>query len=194
MVAGSFLHAEKRAERSLPFLTKLPLKRSNSFIWEFGNLRISEFLLTFQSASWPQASGQIIKSSNEMGSFSFPKSERLYKKKAIQELFDKGSSFYLYPFRVYFQKCPEPDSGHQVMFSVSKRNFNKATDRNLIKRRMREAYRLNKAAVLGISKLQMAYIYTAKEILTFDLIRDKILLSFKRFEEKWEEELNGSYR
>ena len=119
-----------------------------------------------------------------MGSFSFTKSERLYKKKAIQELFDKGSSFYLYPFRVYFQKSPETESTHQVMFSVSKRNFKNATDRNLIKRRMREAYRLNKASIPGTSKLQMAYIYTAKEILTFDLIRDKVLLSFKRFEEK----------
>jgi len=117
-----------------------------------------------------------------MGSLSFPKSERLYKKKAIQELFDKGSSFYLHPFRVYFQKNPEPE--HQVMFSVSKRNFKNATDRNLIKRRIREAYRLNKAAIPGNSKLQMAYIYTAKEILTFDQIRDKIILSFKRFEEK----------
>jgi len=119
-----------------------------------------------------------------MGSFSFPKSERLYKKKAIQELFDKGSSFYLHPFRVCFQKSSEPESTHQVMFSVSKRNFKKATDRNLIKRRMREAYRLNKAAIPGTTKLQIAYIYTAKEILTFELIRDKILLSFKRLEEK----------
>lgn len=119
-----------------------------------------------------------------MGSLSFPKSERLYKKKAIQELFDKGSSFYLYPLRVYFQKISEPEATHQAMFSVSKRNFKNATDRNLIKRRMREAYRLNKAAIPGTSKLQMAYIYTAKEILTFELIRDKVLLSFKRFEEK----------
>ena len=119
-----------------------------------------------------------------MGSLSFPKSERLNKKKAIQELFDKGSSFYLYPFRVFFQECSDPEAGHQVMFSVSKRNFKNATDRNLIKRRMREAYRLNKGSIPGTSKLQMAYIYTAKEILMYDLIRDKVLLSFKRFEEK----------
>ena len=48
---------------------------------------------------------------------------------------------------------------------------------------MREAYRLNKAAIPGPSKLQMAYIYTAKEILTFEVIRDKVLISFKRFKE-----------
>ena len=119
-----------------------------------------------------------------MGKFTFRKEERLTKEKNIQELFEKGSSFYLYPLRVYFQKITEPESTHQVMFSVSKRNFKNATDRNLIKRRMREAYRLNKTAIPGTSKLQMAYIYTAKEILTFELIRDKVLLSFKRLEEK----------
>lgn len=117
-----------------------------------------------------------------MGSFSFPKSERLYKKKDIQELFDKGSSFYVYPFRVWIQKHPGQHT-NQILFSVSKRNFKKAVDRNLIKRRMREAFRLNKAALPGTSTWQMAYIYTAKDILEFGQIRDKMIASFKRLAE-----------
>lgn len=114
-----------------------------------------------------------------MGTFSFPKSERLYKKKDIQELFDKGSSFYVYPFRVIVQKLPQGNT-NQVLFSVSKKNFKKAVDRNRLKRRMREAYRLNKAAIPVESKWQIAYIYTAKDILEFDQIRDKMITSFKR--------------
>lgn len=117
-----------------------------------------------------------------MGTYSFPKSERLYKKKDIQELFDKGSSFYLYPFRVIVQKQPEQGTS-QVLFSVSKKNFKKAVDRNLIKRRMREAFRLNKAALPETPKLQMAYIYTAKDILVYDQIRDKMVASFKRLKD-----------
>jgi len=117
-----------------------------------------------------------------MGTFSFPKSERLSKKKIIQELFEKGSSFYLYPFRVYFQNSPDLPA-HQVMFSVSKRNFKRAVDRNLLKRRMKESYRLNKLSIQGTSKFQMAYIYTAKEMLPINLIEQKMTLSFKRLTE-----------
>jgi ribonuclease P protein component len=116
-----------------------------------------------------------------VGTFSFPKSERLYKKKDIQELFDKGSSFYLYPYRVIVQKLPDLQL-NQVLFSVSKKNFKKAVDRNLIKRRMREAYRLNKTSLPKTSKCQIAYIYTAKDILEFEQIRDKMVISFKRLE------------
>jgi ribonuclease P protein component len=117
-----------------------------------------------------------------MATFSFPKSERLHKKKTIQELFDKGSSFYLYPFRVFFQNAPDLPA-NQVLFSVSKRNFKRAVDRNLLKRRMREAYRLNKHSIPGTSKFQIAYIYTSKELLPVNQIEEKMVLSFKRLTE-----------
>ncbi|MBX2947517.1 MAG: ribonuclease P protein component [Cyclobacteriaceae bacterium] len=115
-----------------------------------------------------------------MGSFSFPKSERLSKRNSIQELFTKGSSFYLYPFKVLVQKSEDLSGKHQALFSVSKRNFKRAVDRNLIKRRIREAYRLNKALLPESPKLQMAYIYTPREILDFHTIQEKLIDSIKR--------------
>ena len=116
-----------------------------------------------------------------MRDLSFPKSSRLNKKKIIQELFDKGSSFYLYPFKVVFGSM-EGTTSHQVLVTVSKKNFGRAVDRNLIKRRIREAFRLNQAKLPDNKKLQIAYIYTAKEILDFSKIQEKVVKSFKQLE------------
>ena len=78
-----------------------------------------------------------------------------------------------------------PDQGHpvhQVLLSVSKRNFKRALDRNLIKRRMREAFRLNKHLIAASNKLLIAYIYSAKEILTFAQIQERLIETFNRFD------------
>jgi ribonuclease P protein component len=118
-----------------------------------------------------------------MGKFTFKKEERLAKEKIIQELFDKGSSFYSYPFRVYFMQNQDSASTvHQVLISVSKKNFKKSVDRNLIKRRIREAYRLNKNLLVDQNKLLIAYIYSVKEILPSAQIRERLIKTFKRLD------------
>jgi ribonuclease P protein component len=121
--------------------------------------------------------------------FSFRKEERLKKRKDIQELFNKGSSFYLYPFKVY--ALPGGSAPfHQVLISVSSKNFKRAVDRNLIKRRVREAYRLQKHK-LPENKLVLGFIYTAKEILPFREIENKVLLALSRLE-KFRRDSNDS--
>lgn len=109
----------------------------------------------------------------------FGKDERLYRKKEIKELFDKGSSFYLYPFRVRVMDDPDSDH-HRVLFSVSRRNFKKAVDRNLIKRRMREAYRRNKFMLSGLEARRIAFIYTQRAILPYDQLESAMLRVFKK--------------
>jgi ribonuclease P protein component len=118
-----------------------------------------------------------------MGKHTFRKEERLSKDKLIQELFDKGSSFYLFPFKVFFM--PNPDQGaafHQVVISVSKRNFKRAVDRNLLKRRIREAYRLNKEMLPVRNKLLIAYIYSVKDILPSVQIQERLVKTFKKLD------------
>lgn len=111
-----------------------------------------------------------------MGGFSLGKNERLSKEIWIQELFGKGSSFYFYPFKVLFLPHPDPGSTvNEVLFSVSKRQFKRAVDRNTIKRRLREAYRLNKSALQSPEKWLIAYIYTAKTILPSETFQQKVL-------------------
>lgn len=120
-----------------------------------------------------------------MGKFTFRKEERLTKEKNIQELFEKGSSFYLFPFKVFFIPNPDPSYRlHQVLISVSKKNFKRAVDRNLIKRRMREAYRLQKQSLPESPKIWIGYIYSHHEILKQDEIMKKMFQTFTRLSKK----------
>lgn len=110
-----------------------------------------------------------------MGKFSFGKKERLSSEKWIKELFEKGSSFYSYPFKVLFLLHPdEQPTTSQVLVSVPSRSFPRAVDRNLIKRRVREVYRTNKAQLTSSRKWLIAYIYTAKEVLPLSTLSDKL--------------------
>ena len=63
------------------------------------------------------------------GKHSFPKSEKLKSLKLIKELFKKGSSFYLYPFRIQIltTESVEPTPFPQVVVSVPKKNIKSKT-------------------------------------------------------------------
>jgi ribonuclease P protein component len=115
----------------------------------------------------------------------FPKSERLSSQKIIDSLFTQGQSLSHRPFIIRFIPLPDQTIGHhQVLISVSKRNFRKAVDRNKIKRLLREAYRLNKHIISSLNnKHAIAYIYTFKEILPFDQIESKLIQSLLRLKE-----------
>ena len=123
--------------------------------------------------------------------YTLGKTERLKSRKTIEQLFANGKSFSLFPFKVVYQKLTDVDkqkttNGNlQVAFSVSKRNFKKATDRNRIKRLMREAYRLQKnelEKLLQQEKIQLSVfiIYTGNELPPYKTVTEKIAAMIKR--------------
>lgn len=118
---------------------------------------------------------------NEGQRYTFPKEERLSGKKKIEELFREGSSFYSYPFVVRFKVKPGPSTFSEVLFTVSKKNFKRAVDRNLVKRRMREAYRLNKYLLYNSGFFYyLGIVYTDKSILTYGQIEEKLTKALRR--------------
>ncbi|MBK9257036.1 MAG: ribonuclease P protein component [Saprospiraceae bacterium] len=85
-----------------------------------------------------------------MKEYGFPKNEKLKSRSLIEQLFREGKSHFMYPVKWAFLelKHDEPKATIQFSVSVSKRIFKKAVDRNLIKRRIREAYRLQKSELV----------------------------------------------
>lgn len=110
------------------------------------------------------------------------KSEILRNKGSIQHLFTSSSSIKksFHPLRVIL--CHHQNnsfSGIKVLFVVSSRNFKKATHRNLLKRRMREAYRQNKHFAQTSSQMQMdvGFIYNTAEMLSYQQIEKAMIKS-----------------
>ena len=76
----------------------------------------------------------------------FPLKEHLKSKKVIERLYAEGTSVTAYPLRAVFieQTIEEQDVTAAILISVVKKRFRHAVDRNLVKRRIREAYRTSK--------------------------------------------------
>ncbi len=120
----------------------------------------------------------------EAMSQSFDKQEKLKSEKAISDLFLKGRSVSQYPLRLFFDKYELPENSKtKTAVSVSKRNFKKAVDRNLIKRLLREAYRINKSGLFNNTNGEYAFmiLYIGKDIPDFDFINTKLKLLFGKF-------------
>jgi ribonuclease P protein component len=78
--------------------------------------------------------------------FTLGKEERLKSNLYIQELLKQGKTVSSYPLKIYWNFSPDLQQKYpaRAAISVPKRKFRRAVDRNLMKRRIREAYRLNK--------------------------------------------------
>ncbi|HKK41419.1 MAG TPA: ribonuclease P protein component [Bacteroidales bacterium] len=96
----------------------------------------------------------------------FGKAERLCSNKIINSLFEQGNVLYNSYFKVVWRKTSLPSSSPaQVAFSVSKKGFRRAVTRNLLKRRIREAYRKNKHLLynfLETEHIQVAFVIILK--------------------------------
>ena len=101
--------------------------------------------------------------------FTFRKNEHLCSKKLFDKLFSNGTSIHIYPLKVIYVLTDHSGSYPvQAAFAASRKIFRKAVVRNLLKRRMREAYRFNKHILCnstGEKKLAIIFIYIGKEVL-----------------------------
>lgn len=115
----------------------------------------------------------------EQKTFTLPKQERLCSRTLIEQLFLGHSQHKKeWPVRVVYQvvkRKDEDDAQTEVLMSVSKRYFKRAVKRNLVKRQLRESYRLHKAILTDVlalhpdTKILIAFIWLSGQ--TYDSVK-----------------------
>jgi len=101
-----------------------------------------------------------------------PKKERLSGKAAIGRLMTEARYGTASDFR-YCYAVGNGEDYNRIIISVSKRFFKRAVKRNLLKRRIREAYRTQKG-LLTTQGVDIMFIYNTKEVLTFAQISETV--------------------
>ncbi len=100
------------------------------------------------------------------------KIEKLCSPVAVDLLFSRGagsSSAISYPWRAVWRVNPDRSADiARFLISVPKKRLRHAVDRVTMRRRCREAYRLNRSILPGSSRLDIAFIYVADGLLPYD--------------------------
>ena len=115
----------------------------------------------------------------------FPAVLKLKSKKQIEGLFKYGNSIKGYPLVLVYQK-ETIGVPFKSGFSVSKRFFKKAVDRNFIKRLIRENFR-KKKYIFEVNEEQflLMFLFVGKELPTYQVIEKALL----KIESKWQKKM-----
>ena len=130
----------------------------------------------------------------------FPEGERLRHRCVVTRLFEEGKGEYAYPLRMFsllltraqlsemfHGRIPADIQPLQMMITVPKKKFRHAVDRVWLRRRIREAYRLNRLELRDLIKkhnsgysdgdkfLQLAFIYVGDERREYASMEKKML-------------------
>lgn len=114
----------------------------------------------------------------------YSKTEKLKSKKLIDQLFNEGKSISTFPLRLVYLKTKfEGNLKVKTGVSVSKKHFKNATDRNRIKRLLREVYRTNKASYFNNITTQYTFmiLYIGNNKPSFNELEQTMNELFEKF-------------
>jgi ribonuclease P protein component len=109
----------------------------------------------------------------------FRKKERLCSQKIIGELFKSGNMLKHFPFKVVYSYSSYDLSPVKIVISVPKKIYRRAVKRNFIRRKIREAYRLNKHVIYEVAgqkvTINIIIIYISPNIANYAEIEKKFM-------------------
>ena len=100
---------------------------------------------------------------------SLSRHERLRTLGAIRRLFTEGETGFVFPFRYVWYAEADTEPSVEVLFSTPKKFHKRANKRNLVRRRTKEAYRLQKQVLtlhVGERNVDLALLYSSAEVLS----------------------------
>lgn len=99
------------------------------------------------------------------------------------------------PFNVQWSSAPFISSfPARILIAVPKKKIRKAVKRNLLKRRIKEAYRLQKSPFYDCLRshnacCSFAVIYSSPEIAEYKVLEEKILLVLQRLQKEYDKSI-----
>ena len=113
------------------------------------------------------------------------KKDRLFCSRKIEALFSEGQRLYEFPFNAIWKKDDTLQSTLKVAISIPKKKLSKASQRNHVKRLVREAYRKQNSILVEKllqenKSINLMLVYTLSSILSYNEIEDKISVTLQR--------------
>ncbi len=102
------------------------------------------------------------------------KSERVCSVKAVEALVSGGRYLSSGPVRCCYFRRNDELALNRILVTVPKKFFKRAVKRNLLKRRMREAYRLQKELLAPAAGMDLMFVYASREECDFNVIFNAI--------------------
>ena len=114
------------------------------------------------------------------------KDEKLCSRTAVNRLFDEGKSLMAFPLRAAYRLRPCGEHPVQFLITIPKKRIRRAVQRVTLRRRTREAYRLNRHQVLspvleqqGVG-VDIAFIYLDSTPAPYSVIEEKMITLLSR--------------
>ena len=118
--------------------------------------------------------------------YKLKKEEKLCSRTAVDRLFSEGKSLMAFPLRAAYRLRPRGEHPVQFLISIPKKRIRKAVGRVTLRRRVREAYRLNRRQLLFPALdeqgwgVDIAFVYLDGNLVPYSVINEKVTLLLQR--------------